>query len=341
MQDVVELEELDLRVLNALQLRPRASWTLIGSVVGAHAVTVERRWTRLRAAGRAWIACQPGAVAYERIALGFVELDCESGRALDVAERLAGVGHVVAIEHTTGGRDLFLNVMCPDMATLAQYLLNDLRAVPGIRAARTQIATHVYVEGSRWRLRALDARQRAALKQPEPSSSPAVRAVEPADRALLALLAEDGRRSYAELAAVLGVSVSTVRRRLTGLVNGRHVQLRCEISRPLTGWPVSAQLWAHVPPETLDRTAQLVAALPEVRLCAGVTGGAANLLVSAWLRSVAQVQQLEIALSRRIPELRVVDRAVALRHLKRMGHVLDSAERSTGVVPPDYLAAAG
>ncbi|WP_219412476.1 hypothetical protein [Pseudonocardia nigra] len=101
---------------------------------------------------------------------------------------------------------------------------------------------------------------------------------------------------------------------------------------------MSATLWAFVPPEEHAEAARALAGLPEARLSVGLTGGPANLLVSLWLRSLDDVQRLESVLAERLPRLRVVDRAIALRHIKRMGRLLDPAGHAIELVPLDPWA---
>lgn len=135
------------------------------------------------------------------------------------------------------------------------------------------------------------------------------------------------------LAERTGLSVSTVRRRVESLLAHRQVVVRCEVAQALSGWPVTASLWCRLPPSRLDGIAAQLAALPETRLCAAITGGRPNLLLTLWLRSVAEIQRLEGALADRIPELEILDTAVTLRHVKRLGRILDADGLAAGVVP--------
>lgn len=336
MQETAELDELDLAVLNALQVDPRSSWSRVGEALGIDPVTAARRWARVTDAGYAWVTCSPGLAQYTTLCTAFIDIDCEAGRASEVAQAVALMPHVATVEHVSGGRDLYLTVFVPDLAALSRLLLDQLGALPGVRATRTQVATKVYVEGSRWDLRGLDASQRAALGRSAPDRPVAPRrqpAMTGKDRRLAVLLAHNGRESYTNLAAGLGAGLSTVRRQLGALLSAGHLAIRCEIARPLSDWPVSASVWADVPPGDLDRVAQLVTSLPETRMCMALTGGPANLLFTVWLRAAGDLQRLEVELARRVPTLTVVDRAVALRHMKRMGRLLDEAERSAGTVP--------
>ncbi|MCK7626591.1 Lrp/AsnC ligand binding domain-containing protein [Streptomyces sp. RS10V-4] len=79
--------------------------------------------------------------------------------------------------------------------------------------------------------------------------------------------------------------------------------------------------------------------LPEVRLCASVTGPQ-NLLFTVWLRTVADVQRLAAQLGERLPQLVLRDRSVGLRQTKPRGRLPDVGGRMAGVVPVDPGAAA-
>lgn len=153
-------------------------------------------------------------------------------------------------------------------------------------------------------------------------------------RALLLALGQDGRRSATQLADAVGASPATVRRRLSRIEREQLLSFRCEVANVVSGWPVIATFWASVPPDDLAKTAQAVAGLPGVRLCTAVTG-ASNLLITMWLRSLADSQRIEGLLAQHFPGLVLNDRAVVLRVAKRMGRLLDDAGRSTGVVPID------
>ncbi|MEV0603830.1 Lrp/AsnC family transcriptional regulator [Streptomyces sp. NPDC050315] len=333
---VNELDELDLSLVNTLQIDPRAPWTRVARALGIDPVTAARRWERLAGSGAAWITAQPGPRQSGHACVAFVEVDCAAGHALAVAHRLAAWPRVLTVEHTSGDRDLLLTVAVPDLATLSHSLLEAIGALTGVRALRSQLVTRVYAQGGDWRLRTLDAEQRAALTPaaPGPGRRP-LRELTAQDRRLIVLLGMDGRTSLTRLSAELGVGISTVRRRLTALLACGDLVLRGELAQPLSGWPVTLCLWAHLPADDRDTVARLLNALPELRACLGVTGGRANLFLSVWLRSLADARRLEAFLADRAPRLTILDRGVVLQFVKRMGRILDPAGRSVRTVPMD------
>ncbi|GAA1556959.1 Lrp/AsnC family transcriptional regulator [Actinomadura kijaniata] len=330
MQGNATLDDLDHILVTALQHAPRADWRRIGAVLGVDASTAARRWARLTAAGLAWQTCVPLAVEGVSPVVAFVEVDCVAGRLHEVAAELVEDPHVFNVEHVTGGRDLLLTVVLRDQAELARYVGFRLGRIAGIAATRTQIATALHTEGSRWRLERLDDRQRGLLDRGR--SRERGRAVTEDDRELLRLLGEDCRAPVAELAARTGLSPTTVRRRLARMDAAGALLYRCEVARFASGWPVAVYLWGTAPPGDVSRIAALLAGLRETRMCASLSGSD-NVVFTVWLRSVDRAQAFETALVRRFPQLTVTDRAVTLWPMKLAGHVLDPQGRHLRSVP--------
>jgi len=334
-QDSFKLTELDLAVVNAVQVNPRASWTQVGRALDVDASTAARRWARLERRGAAWVSCQPLIAA--DAAMAFIEISVEPGRSLEVATMLAQDPQAMTIDVTAGLRDMLVTLVCSDAQHLADYLLERLARVPYVARVQSHILVRTYTEASRWRLRALTAHQESVLTAtlPGPSDDVRTRLAGAADRQLVAALSVDGRQSWSELATATGTSESTVRRRLNALLGTRLVRLRCELARGLTGWPVSEWFFVRVPSDRIDEAAQSLAAIPEVRAVLSAAGPF-NLLVAVWLRTVADGQQLETLIMRKLPHVEVGDRSVVIRPFKLAGRLLDAQGFATGVVPLDF-----
>ncbi|WP_171171962.1 Lrp/AsnC family transcriptional regulator [Streptomyces sp. I05A-00742] len=326
------LDELDLALVNALQINPRAPWTELAAALDVDAATVARRWERLKAAGHAWVTAYPfdsgGAGA-------LLEVDCAPGQDSAVAGILSADPVAITVEHAAGGRDLLVMVMTRDFDALSRYIVDRLGTVPGITSTRAHLVTRSYTEGSAWRLRSLTRAQQETLTAPHrPAQAVAVDLFEHRD--LIRALGEDGRISLSALAARLDVSLNTVGRRLRRLLDSGRLILRCDLARSLSGSPVAATFFGSVPPEHLDATARELAKLPEIRMVIGVSGPQ-NLIAIVWVRSLVDTQELEVRLAARLPHLRITDRAIALRAVKLMGRLLDTEGRANGFVPVDIM----
>ena len=331
MQDHATLDELDLGLVNALQIQPRASWSLVGGVLGIDPVTAARRWARLENAGQAWISGYPPITP--RQANAFIEIVCEPGHGLSVARELANDPQAMTIDVTAGGRDVLVTVNAPNPEVLSSYLLERMSRVQHLRQVRSHPVVRAYTEGSRWRLRALDHEQAARMSR-EAGETGAPGPLSDEDWAIAVALAADGRAPVSALAEAASTSTSTVRRRLARLVGNQQIRLRCELARTLSGWPVYAWFFARVSPAQLDETGRALARIPEVRTVTS-TAGPYNLIIAVWLRSLVDVQELETHMARRLPHLDIVDRSITVRPVKLVGRLLDEQGYSTGAVSLD------
>jgi len=104
------------------------------------------------------------------------------------------------------------------------------------------------------------------------------------------------------------------------------------VSAYAVNWPVQVYLWASAPVDSLTETARQLSRFRQARLTATVTAGP-SLALCSWLQTVEEVHRLELAISAKLPQLRVVDRLIVLRTVKRMGRLLDESGRAVGVVP--------
>jgi DNA-binding Lrp family transcriptional regulator len=189
------------------------------------------------------------------------------------------------------------------------------------------------MSGSAWRLDALSRGQREQLRPAAPPAVPGSSGeLSPADRAMLLALAQDGRLPVTELAELMDSSHTATRRRLSRLEHSGAVSFRCEISQYLTGWPVTSLIWGRVPPGDRKRVSERLARMPEVRLVVA-TSGTTNFRVSTWLRSTASAHDLEARITTALPGFEVVEHAVVLRTVKRLGWILDGLGRRKECAP--------
>jgi DNA-binding Lrp family transcriptional regulator len=331
------LSEIDLTLVNALQIDPRAPWSLVGSTLGIGAVTATRRWESLVKSGESWMVAYPAGPVTARMAIAFVQIDCAPGRAVEVGGILAADPHVPTVEYVAGPCDLLVHVVAPSLEQVSNYIVHRLTPVPGVTGTRTLVSARLFSEGSRWRVWAISPEQCETLAARPKSSANATRFDE-IDRRVLRVLGENGRATYAEIADRLGASASTVRRRVGAALATGSIRLRCEIARSLSPMPVTMMLWLRVPPDRLESTARSLATLPEVRMCAAISGSA-NLLLVTWLRMQGESVTLESSLVSKLPWLEIIDRAITLRTIKLMGRLLDDTGRARGHVPLDFWSA--
>jgi DNA-binding Lrp family transcriptional regulator len=158
------------------------------------------------------------------------------------------------------------------------------------------------------------ARLRPAAVSPRPE--PVV--LDEADRAMLRVLARDGRAGHAELASAAGCSDSTAKRRTDALRGLGVVAYAVEIAPAALGFPIEARLWMSVRPSGLLKVAQALAGHPEVSFAA-LTTGPSNLVAAVNCRDT---QDLCRYLTERVgafDAIRTLESAPVIRTLKRTG----------------------
>ncbi|WP_433676973.1 Lrp/AsnC family transcriptional regulator [Microbacterium gorillae] len=330
MQDYV-LDDLDQRLVHAVQVSPRAAWTTLAPIVGADAVTLARRWARMRERGIVYVTGYADGTAG---LVALIEIDCSPGETLAVAETLARDPEPFTIDLTAGGRDILLTLAAPDAAALAEWTLERIRGIAGIRSMRTHLVSATVRDARDWRLRSLSAAEVAEVEatEPPPPSVP-VRISYEQRRQLTAELAEDGRIGTTELARRMGMSPRRVRDMIAEMRSSGRLAIRVDIARDQTPWPIYAWYFLRVPAAMVARIGTQLGRLEEVRLVVN-TVGEYNVIMAVWLRTLQDVSRLEAKIEERLPGVAIADRSVVLRTVKHLGHLLDRRGRVTGETIP-------
>ncbi len=216
-------------------------------------------------------------------------------------------------------------------------MLPRFKEIRGLLKYRTSLCTRLHSGGYAWRLNILDKAKQAALKAlagPEAAGSPAPVAGAPLPSShldLIPFLARDGRAGAADIARSLGRSPATVQRQLNRVLSSGLLSFRCEIAQKLSGYPVSCQWFANVPPGQHEAAAAELRSLRTVRLSASTTGST-NFVILMWLHSLADVMNAELALQQRIPQIELVESVVILNTAKRVGWMLNPDSTASGAV---------
>ncbi|HCB60099.1 MAG TPA: AsnC family transcriptional regulator [Arthrobacter bacterium] len=334
--DEVVLSEEDLALINALQIAPRISWSDAADVLGVHATTLAARWDRLKLSGAAWTTAHLIGDP-KQMCLALVDVDCEMRLRAEVTAALAAIPEVVTVEEAASNRDLMLTVIAPTLAGFTDDVLPRFKEIRGLLKYRTSLCTRLHSGGYAWRLNILDKAKQAALKAlagPEAAGSPAPVAGAPLPSShldLIPFLARDGRAGAADIARSLGRSPATVQRQLNRVLSSGLLSFRCEIAQKLSGYPVSCQWFANVPPGQHEAAAAELRSLRTVRLSASTTGST-NFVILMWLHSLADVMNAELALQQRIPQIELVESVVILNTAKRVGWMLNPDSTASGAV---------
>uniref|UniRef100_UPI0007658580 Lrp/AsnC family transcriptional regulator n=1 Tax=Streptomyces europaeiscabiei TaxID=146819 RepID=UPI0007658580 len=282
-----------------------------------------RRLTRLLEAGLVRI----GAMAMRGRSV-VVGVRGTPGRARVTATALARRPDCVFAHVLTGTPDCLAELRWP-RERLAGLVLDELAGLPGVVETRTlPVLRHVRTIRE-WHAGLLTEAEMTALKCEDPSDTASPPVTDPlptggaspelsrVDRLLLHALAEDGRRTYDELARVSGVSEATARRRLGALRREGKVRIRAVIEPTVLGLPVEAVLQARTPPAKVDSVTTALAESAHVRYTSVVTGERQLLILTAFPDETALHDF--VTRSPWLREVASIDVALVLTTLKRGG----------------------
>jgi len=165
--DPSHFDEMDRRLVDALQSDGRETFTALGRLLGIDATNARRRFERLRADG-----CVDVVTLVPAAALGFgsetvLMIQAEPGHLEEVATTLAGYSAVRYMAALLDGNCLMCEVIAPSTEQLYQFLSRTLAQLGGVRSwtAATELLSlkRGFVETPWWR-RQLEAPGPAAVR---------------------------------------------------------------------------------------------------------------------------------------------------------------------------------
>src|SRR5262249_38096261 len=136
------------------------------------------------------------------------------------------------------------------------------------------------------------------------------------DRAILGLLREDGRCSYASIAAELDMNEATVRRRCTEMLRLGCAKIITLIQPHLLGYGEEVQVRLDVLPQHLEAAMEMLSKRPGVHYVAA-TFGDMSLLCEIWVRSHQELYEFVRDVIAKVPGMTRMASEIELVAFKR------------------------
>lgn len=322
-QALPELPEIDLALVHALQVAPRAPWSAIGRTIGVDPATAARRWDRLVGERLAWFVVRPSAeqLAPDRDAV-VLRLRCRPGSEERVAERMAAVDDVYSVDLIGGEDDVAVVLVGRGLGAMRRRVDALVDSDPDVYMTRVFFIAEVHREDAQWRLGALSPDQIQGLSRggdgtvtfPDP---------EVIDQ-LTAVLLEDPRMSVADIGRRLDRPEPTARRLLDRALRSRAIRLGCDVVASAGGAGRGVMLEAEADDPRM--VGKAIGDLPCVVRCAAVVGPS-NIAMAVRFGALEDLFTFEATAAERVPGWKVTDRATVVRSVKRQGYVLDDEGR--------------
>jgi DNA-binding Lrp family transcriptional regulator len=315
----------DVRIIRALQVAPRASFTAIATATGLTESAVGRRYRKLVADGIVRVAgvIDPGALGQSK---WLVRLRCRPGGVAAIAEALARRADVSWVALCAAGSEITFAVRSRSPAQRDDLLgqrLPRTSAVLDINAC-AMLRQFVGGRGHYWAAltgtlteqqeRSLGSEGNPFKELPVVAREPVV--LDPEDERLLDVLAADGRASLVDLAEASGLTPGRAARRFDALLERRVVHIDVEVATDALGYHARANLWLRMHPAAVKSGGRALAKEPEIAFATALSGPH-NLHAVAVCRDLDELFEFTSDRIGVLPGLQSMEVSPLLRHVKQ------------------------
>lgn len=303
-----QLDDVDRAVIAELQRDGRASWQAIADRVGTSPATAARRAQRLIATDVVRVV---GVIDPLRCGLGtpvLIRLQTLPGRMREALAVLTARADVRFLAVVTGSTDVVAELIVASPAHLARLVVEELQVVPGVESTTTAPVMRHYKLSHHEQL----AGDVGPDGRPEGGPVP----LDELDLRIAGELGTDGRMSAATLATNLGITESTARRRVEGLLSDGRISISTLLDAGTLGFEVEALVWLGIDLAHLEAASEVLRARPEVRYLAAAVGDA-ELVAEVLLRDQADLYRFATGVLGGIQGLRRTEVCLELDVLKR------------------------
>ncbi len=210
-----------------------------------------------------------------------IGLSVETAEIHSVAAKVAAISEVRFASLTTGTFDLICEIVTYDRVTLINALTHTLTAISGIRSLNTSWVLANYKTNYLWDREPAGYREGTSSNPTDISELPTYPAtascelhLDALDDAIVRVLREHGRINYAELAAAVGTTMSTARRRTLRLLESGYMRV-VAVGNPFRlGFHDVVMLWIKVDVGRARDVLTLLGRESSVRYLSRVAGAA-------------------------------------------------------------------
>ena len=151
---MIELDDIDKRIVAALQAEGRLPIVDLADRVGLSPTPCQRRVKRLEEEGvivRYAALVSPAAMGFGLQALVEVTLEDHSEKTVDAFEAaIRARAEVVACYAVTGDMDFLVHVFVPDLPSFSEFALKALLRMPGVKGTRSSFIMQAVKSDLAW-----------------------------------------------------------------------------------------------------------------------------------------------------------------------------------------------
>jgi len=131
------LDEIDLKIMEALQKDGRVAFSQIAEQLGVSPGMIRQRYSRLVDQGFLKVVAitNPLRMGYKTMAM--IGIRAEGSKLLEVAEKVSKLDEVIYMVISSGRFDIFAEVVCRDHGDLLRFITEKLSTIDGVRESES------------------------------------------------------------------------------------------------------------------------------------------------------------------------------------------------------------
>ena len=318
-------DDIDMKILHSLQCAPRAPFRLIGEVIGVSEQTAARRYHALHRSGVVRVVGMVNPAVYGQ-AQWIARIRCRPDRVGPLADALARRPDIAYANIASGGSEIICVIRSPVDAQRDDMLMQQLPKSAAVLDVSIDLLIHPFGDPGTvgWasyggRLTPAQVRQLAG----DPPAAPTGPLLPPAeeDAPLLDAVAQDGRTTHTQLAALTGWSTARVARRLDALESSGTLSYDVDSLPERLGYQLNATLWLRVAPAHLQRIGEELARHDEVAF-AGATSGQHNVMAIVICRDAEDFYRYLTTRFAAVPGIDAYGVSIRVRRLKQAASLI-------------------
>jgi DNA-binding Lrp family transcriptional regulator len=326
------VDDLDRRIIAALQMNGRASWKDVAAALSASEPTVARRGRRLLESGLIRVVAYIDVLRSGVGVPALVRISCDPRERLRLADVIRKRPDVRFAAQVTGPADIIAEFVVPSADALVGVLTEDLPTIHGIQGTETLSVVRNFLSSTAWEKDRLSAAELAALtvKGAGPLADrwwDAPVQLDAIDHAIMAHLAEDGRRPAKAIAAAVDTSESTVARRIERLIAEGCIFFRVIVPAATLGFTADLLVWLRVSSAGLDEATRYLMAHQSTKYM-WVTAGRFNLCAGVHVRHLGELYAYETQVLGALSSVGTVEIDTTLSTIKRAWTELSATEHA-------------
>ncbi|MCX4763653.1 AsnC family transcriptional regulator [Streptomyces sp. NBC_01275] len=319
-------DDMDRRILHALQCAPRAPFRRIGEVIGVSEQTAARRYHALRRDGVVRVVGVVDPAVYGQ-AQWVARVRCRPDRVAPLADALARRPDIAYANIASGGSEIICVISSPVDFQRDDMLLRQLPKSAAVLDVSIDLMIHPFGDPGRvgWAGAGgrLTPEQVRRLTGDRPSAAPTGPPPPPADEdaPLLDALAQDGRTTHTQLAELTGWSKARVARRLEALEASGTLSYDVDSIPERLGYHLNATLWLRVAPAHLQHIGEELARHDEIAF-AGAISGRHNVMAIVVCHDAEDFYRYLVTRVAPLPGIDSYDVSIRVRRLKQAASLI-------------------